>query len=282
MDRFMAQIHRGYFEIVNPYNRRVSTAIATPEAVHTIVFWSKNFGPFLEKGYGQILREMGYNLFFNFTINADSQRLEPHVPPLALRMEQLATLGNHFDANSINWRFDPICFYQSGDGGISSIRDILDPFQTMARNASRFGIKRCITSFRDDYPKIRKRVARLAGFRFTDPSLETKKAILIGMKSILNHENMQLYTCCEKNLLAALAPHTDIRKSACIPNDLLVELFGGNLSLRKDTGQRIKNGCGCSVSVDVGSYHRHPCYHNCLFCYANPSPDLPKDSEMCG
>ncbi|MBW2737316.1 MAG: DUF1848 family protein, partial [Deltaproteobacteria bacterium] len=61
-----------------------------------------------------------------------------------------------------------------------------------------------------------------------------------------------------------------ITKSSCIPNDLLMKLFGGSLSLNKDSGQRIKNGCGCKVSADIGSYSLHPCYHNCLFCYANP------------
>ncbi|MCK4620475.1 MAG: DUF1848 family protein, partial [Desulfobacterales bacterium] len=50
-----------------------------------------------------------------------------------------------------------------------------------------------------------------------------------------------------------------------------MKLFGGSLSLNKDSGQRIKNGCGCKVSADVGSYSLHPCYHNCLFCYANPA-----------
>jgi hypothetical protein len=24
------------------------------------------------------------------------------------------------------------------------------------------------------------------------------------------------------------------------------------------------------VAADIGSYRQQPCYHNCLFCYANP------------
>ena len=47
-----------------------------------------------------------------------------------------------------------------------------------------------------------------------------------------------------------------------------------NISLRKDTGQRVKAGCGCTVSVDIGSYRQQPCYHNCLFCYANPASGI--------
>jgi DNA repair photolyase len=49
-----------------------------------------------------------------------------------------------------------------------------------------------------------------------------------------------------------------------------MELYGGRISLRRDPGQRRRAGCGCRVSVDIGSYGRHPCRHGCLYCYANP------------
>jgi len=26
------------------------------------------------------------------------------------------------------------------------------------------------------------------------------------------------------------------------------------------------------VAKDIGDYSAHPCFHNCLFCYANPTP----------
>ncbi|MBW2679028.1 MAG: DUF1848 family protein, partial [Deltaproteobacteria bacterium] len=45
-------------------------------------------------------------------------------------------------------------------------------------------------------------------------------------------------------------------------------MYGEGLSLQKDTGQRVKAGCGCRVSTDIGSYAGHPCYHRCLYCYA--------------
>ena len=64
MDWFMQQIEQGCFEVINPYNRKATVVTATPDNVHTIVFWSKNFGPFIEGGYGQMLAAMGYNLFF--------------------------------------------------------------------------------------------------------------------------------------------------------------------------------------------------------------------------
>lgn len=268
MEWFMDSINRGRFEVTNPYNRHVSIVPATPDKVHTIVFWSKNFGPFLEKDYSEILTKMGFNLFFNFTLNSDLPLLEPNIPDIATRIAQLKHLCSHYHIDSINWRFDPICLFRFGD---NETQDNLAGFQMIARQASRLGIRRCITSFMDDYPKIRKRVKSKTNFSFIDPPLEKKKTLLLWMKQILDNENIMLQTCCEKQVLDALPPDAGITKSSCVPNDLLVEIFGGHLSLRKDTGQRIKKGCGCMDSVDIGSYHQHPCYHNCLFCYANPS-----------
>ena len=49
---------------------------------------------------------------------------------------------------------------------------------------------------------------------------------------------------------------------------------GGNgVAVAKDSGQRRAAGCTCGVSKDIGSYNLHPCSHNCLFCYANPTCD---------
>ena len=272
MKWFMKQIEKGIFEITNPYNKRVSILPSTPEKVHTIVFWSKNFDPFINEGYGDRLKEMGYHLFFNFTLNSDSPRLEPNVPPLEKRLDQLDVLTDRFAPETITWRFDPICFYQTEKRGI---RDNFDDFPRIAHRASQNGISRCITSFMDDYPQIQKRVRKInesiPGFSFVDPGIEKKKKVLLAMEQELKGKNIQLQTCCEKRIINVLPASSAITQSACIPNDLLIRIFGGCLSLKKDAGQRINKGCGCMVSVDIGSYHMQPCHHNCLFCYANPS-----------
>jgi hypothetical protein len=267
MPWFMDRIKIGFFEVVNPFNQRVRKVPAPPADVHTIVFWSKNFHLFLKENCGKKLQKAGYNLFFNFTINSESPRLEPHVPPLDVRLDQLKQLCDQFGSRTINWRFDPICFFKTRAG---IVQDNLNDLDRIAEKAAEFGIQRCITSFMDPYPKIDKRLAALPGFSFSDPQLKTKKEIILKMEQALTAAEINLKLCCEKEVLDALPVGTSVTKSACIPNDLLVALFGGTLSLKKDTGQRIQKGCGCKVSVDVGSYHLHPCFHNCLFCYANP------------
>ena len=267
MPWLMEQIRRGYFEVTNPYNQHVSCVPATPDRVHTIVFWSKNFGPFLEKNYGEQLLKQGYHLFFNFTVNSDCTDLEPNVPALSKRLHQLEHLCQRFGPETINWRFDPLCFFKI-DGGPQ--QDNLHDFSDIAAKAAECGIVRCITSFMDHYPKIRRRLSTRPGFAFIDPMLEKKIEIVGKMEKDLAAGNIHLSVCCEKDLLEAIPQSSSTTGSSCIPGEIIQKLFGGRLYLKKDAGQRVKAGCGCTVSTDIGSYRLQACYHNCLFCYANP------------
>ncbi len=268
MPWFMSRLDKGFFEVTNPYNHKISVVPASADKVHTLVFWSKNFGPFINGGYAKILLKKGYHLFFNFTINSANTLLEPNVPSLRDRLNQLEDLCGQLDPKHINWRFDPLCFYQNFTGVRKSN---LNDFSQISDRAAEAGIQRCITSFMDHYPKIQKRIARMKGFSFIDPPLEKKRKIILQMEKVLSPKKISLYTCCEKDLLASLPECSGITGSSCISGTLLTDLFGGRVSLRKDTGQRVKAGCGCRVSSDIGSYNRHPCFNNCLFCYANPT-----------
>jgi len=268
MPWFMERLRAGWFEVVNPFNNRSRMVPAGPDQVHSIVFWSKNFGPFIDGGYGMRLKEMGYHLFFNFTINSESSVLEPGVPPLQQRLTQLAFLCRNFDPRIVNWRFDPLCFYTTGDG---LVHDNLNDFSRIAASASDAGVQRCVTSYMDHYPKIARRIKSIPDFNFIDPLVEKKIEILYCMQETLSPCGIELQICCEKELLEALPDDFPIRGSSCIPNDLLAVVYGGRLSLKRDAGQRVTAGCGCRVSVDIGSYWKHPCCHKCLFCYASPA-----------
>jgi hypothetical protein len=269
MPWFMECVARGEFEVPNPYNRRVSRIPATAPPVHTIVFWSKNFGPFLDAGWGERLHEMGYHLYFQFTINSEEPWLEPHLPGLPRRLEQLHRLCDRFGPQAVNWRLDPICRYRRN---ADAIRDNLGDAERIAEAAAAAGIRRCTTSFMDPYAKIARRTAHLPGFAFVEDGLPQRARILLGLERILSAKGIRLFTCCESEILAALPSHSTVAAGACIPSDLLMDLYGGRLSLRRDPGQRLAAGCGCRVSLDVGSYDRQRCPHGCLYCYANPVP----------
>jgi len=268
MDWFMSGLAQGYFSIHHPYHRKKIIVSANSEKIHTIVFWSKNYGQFIQKAYAQRIQAMGYHLYFHFTINSSSETLEPGVPSLENRLEQLTALGQIVDPKVINWRFDPICRYQSYDqNGSLCILDNLHDFEIIAQAVSKVGIKQCVTSFMNSYRKIHQRLKGLPGFHFFDYTLSEKISILLQMEQTLKSYGIQLFVCCEKALLQALPETSEIQGSSCIPNDFLMKHYGGRLSTRKDYGQRVKNGCGCHVSRDIGDYICHPCFHRCLYCY---------------
>jgi hypothetical protein len=267
MEDFMENIRRGFFRVENPFNRKESIVECSVDRVHTIVFWSKNYGKFLSGGHGKALREKGYNLFFNFTVNSRDPVLEPGVPSLDERLSQMERLRELAGAESVVWRFDPVCHYRGRDG---RILDNLRDFSRIADAAGGLGIRSCVTSFLDLYAKVTKRAAA-TGIRFVDPPMEKKVEILLDLAGRLKRRNMMLRTCCEKEALVATPPGSGVEAASCVPNHVLEKLHGPGVSLRKDSGQRANLGCGCRVSKDIGSYRLHPCWHNCLFCYANPA-----------
>ena len=265
---FMDQVARGSIDVVNPFNRQIRQVAVTPERIHTMVFWSKNFGPFLTGRYGEQLQAMGYHLFFNFTINSRSPILEPGVPALDQRLGQLRQLCRRFGSASVQWRFDPICHFITPAGAIETN---LDDFETIAAAAGECGITTCTTSFMDHYRKIERRTRdRIV---FVEPSPTEQVNILLNMEQVLSPLGIGLDLCCEKKVLARLPVESTINAGACISGRRIMAVHGGRVSLRQDSGQRKTSGCGCTVSVDVGSYSLHPCHHNCLFCYANPACD---------
>lgn len=270
---FMNGIRRGSFNVVNPYTRAVHQVPASTDQVHTIVFWSKNFGPFLDGNYGERLVAMGYNLFFNFTINSPHKELEPCMPALSRRLNQLEQLARRFGAAAIQWRFDPVCIFSSSGGGRT---DNLDQFHRIATRASSLGISVCITSLVDHYQKVRRRFKKHSNLVLLDPPMPEKIALIGRMADSLTAMRMRLFLCCEKELMMNLPPEMPVGAAACIPNQRLIDLYGPGISIAKDKGQRSAAGCGCGVSKDIGSYSLHACPHNCLYCYANPAVDQEK------
>ncbi len=281
MEWFMAGIQGGAFEVENPFNRHRSRVPVGPQRVHSIVFWSKNYGPFLDNRYGERIRAAGYHPFFNFTVNSVAPVLEPGVLPLADRLSQMGALARRFGADAIQWRFDPIVFYRTADG---RRLDNLGDFDRIADAAAAAGITRCVTSFMDPYAKIDRRLRRRAHrpIAFESPTPEAMARVLTRLATGCQRRGIRLQTCCEPDGLAAVSPDVPVSAGACISGERLGALFGGRPSLRRDGAQRRSAGCRCTVSRDIGSYRLHPCRHDCLYCYAAPISDQPVPSAANG
>ena len=70
MDWFMDHIKLGFFNVKNPYNKSIKKVEVSKNLIHSIVFWSKNYDPFLKAKAGERLIQLGFNIYFNFTINS--------------------------------------------------------------------------------------------------------------------------------------------------------------------------------------------------------------------
>ncbi len=243
---------------------RVHDVDLSPEAVHTVVLWSKDFSNLLHNAHG--LRDLlgAYDqIYLHFTMTGlGGTPVEPGAPPLPKALAQLAgCVAFAGDPWRVSVRFDPVLFWE--DGGV--VRSNLSFFPEVADAAAGVGIRDIRTSFAQWYGKAKRRAAA-RGFRFTDPSDEEKIAHAAALGKEAAARGLTLHACCQP----FLAGVPGLKPSACIDADLLESLHPGRepASRRKDRTQRAD--CLCTESKDIGSYTQS-CQHSCLYCYANPT-----------
>jgi len=246
--------------LTNPYNGKVRTVDVAKSSVGTIVFWSKNFAPLLKR-----IKELAeWPAVFNFTLNSEDPLLEPKLPPLKERMEQMSSLASIYDSRAVCWRFDPVVFYRAG----RTERNNLGSFETLLEFARGVEIQSCTISFMDPYRKIAKREKGMPDFRFIYPDTPRLIETAAWMAERAAGYGIKLLTCCEAALNQARIEN--LTPGRCIDHDLISRLYGAHLSGKQDMGQRKAAGCLCQQSVDVGSYRDQFCLCGCLYCYANP------------
>lgn len=259
-DWLLEALHRGVATYEHPGAGRRTVSLR-PEDVHSLVFWSKDYGPLLEDvELRQVLE--AYSVYFHFTVTGlGGSFVEPRVPDASETLAQVGELARIWGAERINWRFDPIVHWAHDSGEVSSN---VRYFGELAEPMTRVGISRCTFSFSFWYAKCITRAQRY-NFRYVDPSDNEKRGILLTMAKKAASLGMTLYSCAADKWTSI----PEVRKSRCIDGDLLARLhpnqemtIGG-----KDKSQRKE--CGCTPSVDIGSYSQR-CLHGCLYCYANP------------
>lgn len=243
-------IRAGRAEVPNPYSGIVHTVDLRPESVHTLVLWSKDFANVLANP----ALFAPYRLYFLFTIN-DLPAMEPRVPPLDVRLDQLRELARRYGPERIGWRFDPVVF--TTDSPASTLAS----FRLIGEAAAASGVRRVIFSFLDMYGKVRERNSRY-NLGIVDPPADVKRDYAAGLAMVAGELGLDLQSCCDAVDTPGITP------SACIDGALLGRLAGEPATLARDTGQR--DACGCTKSRDIGSYREMPCAHGCLYCYANP------------
>ncbi len=242
---------------------RTYTVDLSPEAVHTVVLWSKNFTNLIENR--NRLREalQRYEqLYLHFTITGlGGGFIERGVPAPSDALSQLDSLAEIAGSPlRISLRFDPVVYWKE-DG---KLKTNLSYFEKLAPELASRGIKDVRFSFAQWYGKAVRRALK-HGFHYVDLPLEEKQDAGRFLVQVAQEWKLRLFSCSQDFLTEVQGIHA----SACIDGKLLRELHprGQEVSIEKDRSQRVQ--CRCTESTDIGSYTQS-CPHSCLYCYANP------------
>ncbi|MGE5296190.1 MAG: DUF1848 domain-containing protein [Solirubrobacterales bacterium] len=251
---FMGRVREGFAGVVHPFGGKRYVVSLRPEDVTCFVFWSKDFTPFIE--HLETFDRLGYRFYFNYTVTAVPQVFESDVDK-ATALRTLKLLSRRYSPAHINWRFDPIV--------LSSLCDGEFYIREFARLASELEglVERCYFSFVMPYRKVDRNFRQLEqaeDLRIVHAG-ESERIELAGRLAAVAHEHgMQLHSCCGEHLLCET-----IRQAHCIDGSLIERLFypQGPAWNEKPT----RPGCGCTESLDIGTYDT--CPHGCVYCYAN-------------
>lgn len=255
-------LKRKFVLVQNPYSHTTSQIDLSPDKVHSIVLWSKNFGHVVNDP--QYLQN--YNLYFQFTITGYSKKLEQNVIDSKYAVKQMEALANHYSPDCINWRFDPIMLgteIEKEPTPDKVGRARLKMFESLCRDISSFGVKRCTISFLSLYDAVKNRLKKF-NIHYLNLSEELQLKFTARLVEIADKYGITLYSCA--NPILEHVP--GVQKSHCIDGQLLEKLFKLPVSHAVDTGQR--EACGCTKSIDIASYTQS-CKHRCLYCYSHCS-----------
>jgi hypothetical protein len=260
LDWFIKGLRSGRLEVQNPlYRHKFTNVDLTPENTGWIVFWSRNYERFL-KNRSSFCE---YRLFFHFTIVSHHPELEKRFLPVAQALDQMQKLVALYDAKNVTWRYDPIVIWVESNQVRSNYQE--KEFAYLAKEIRQAGIRRCYFSFSTPYRKfISKARKKYPDWILQHPGIEQKKSeILKKIISVSRQFDIQLYSCCNDNLIGEY-----VKKGSCISGNLLNALSGERIVSEAKAPSR--PDCGCSKSIDIGSYEQQPCYMGCMYCYANP------------
>ena len=239
------------------------TVDLSPETVHTIVLWSKNFTNLIENRSSLSSALEKYDqIYLHFTITGlGGTFIEKDVPCPSSALSQLESLIEITGMpERITVRFDPVVYWRKEEKTMTNLHF----FEKLAPVLYARGIRNVRFSFAQWYSKAVRRSSKY-GFFYIDPTPEEKKNETQILARIAKTQNLSLFSCSQ-NFLSSIP---GVRLSACIDGAHLQVLHPQKepVSIKKDRSQRAE--CRCTESVDIGSYTQF-CPHSCFYCYANP------------
>ena len=246
---FFNRLKEGFVYVQNPMNpKQVSNITLTPETVDCFVFWTKNAKPMLKH-----LDELeGYKYYFQFTITGYKSDVEKGVSNKTEIIKTFKTLSNKIGKERVILRYDPIFLSKE-----YTIDYHVRAFSKLCSQLDGYTNK-CVISFIDLYKKTERNTKHLNIINMT---MEDINLIADKFSKIAKEHNIKIETCSESYDLTAYG----IGKGKCIDDNVISDVIGYEVNVKKDDTQR--DVCGCVKSIDIGQYNT--CRHHCLYCYAN-------------
>ena len=253
-DWFMGRLKDGFAGVANPFGGRKYIVSLKPRDVVCFVFWSKNFGPFLENV--KIIDGLGYRFYFNYTVTGLPGVFESNLGKNPA-IETLKQLSKMYSPRHINWRFDPIVISSICDGDF-----FIRAFEKLAGDFEGY-VQRCYFSFATKYDKVIRNFAEFEKahrLEIFDYGRDFEIELANKLAAVAEHHGIKMFSCCGDYLIGE-----KIKKAHCIDGGIIEELFfpDGLSYGAKPT----RKECGCTESTDIGTYDT--CPHGCVYCYAN-------------
>ena len=254
-DWFYNRLRAGYVLVRNQMNlHSVSKVRLTADVVDAFVFWTKNPLPMARR-----LDELAaYPYYFQFTLTGYGADIEPGVPDKRrVLLPAFKDLAARLGKKRVIWRYDPIFFSVKYTPEYH-----LACFEVLAAELHN-STERCVISFMDSYRNTKRNAQQLGA---VETGSEELYVFAGQLAKIAAKYGVKLQTCAESMNLMALG----ITSSACIDKELLEDIGGFKLDVKKDANQRAE--CCCAASIDIGAYNT--CPGGCLYCYANYNAPL--------
>ncbi len=246
---FVDKVRQGYCKVVNPYNPlQVKEVSLHPEDVAAIVFWTRYSGPL--HCYLAELDSRGFNYYFLYTITGYPSGYEPGLPSIDENINDFLALAERIGPEKVIWRYDPVVMTCELDMDFHT-----GNFMRLARRLAP-GTESVIITFLKMYRHIGRKLKYIG---YTPPALETRRALEERLLPVASAAGIRVRRCGKRDAFSR------VPEGKCIDEKLLKNLFGLELSSRKDQGQ--PEECRCIQSIDIGRYGS--CLHRCIYCYAS-------------
>lgn len=255
---FVNRLAAGYCLMRNPMNRKVIRVPMTRSEVEAIVFWTKNFRPFMK--HVPSVETSGIPFVVQYTINGYPNSLENHVVDWRKSVETVQELADKFGPKCVVWRYDTIILSRetTSDFHIENFSRIAAALQGATDEA--------VISFMQLYRKTARNMEKMTVEHdnpWWDPSPQEKRELAAQLYEVARNRDIKL-TICSQPEIATVQP-----ASRCIDPERLAAVGGRSISA-KTLGNR--PGCECAASRDIGDYDT--CPHGCVYCYAVRSQEL--------